>query len=239
MFKDLNKKDYQELTACYFANCSLVDSQIGRIVKYLEQTGQRENTLIVFLSDHGEMLGGHGLLCKGVPAFEETYAIPMIFNWPGHVPAGEDRQANVSIIDVAPTLLDLSACDPMKDIDGTSLVPLFDTDDSSDERSIYAEFFGQRLSYSQRIVWKGPYKYIFNGFDFDELYNLESDPAEKINLINDKDHEEVARKMSREMWAWARKTKDDSLLESEYFMYRFAPVGPETRKVASIYNRGA
>ncbi len=239
VWKDLSKEDYQNAIACYYANCSLVDSQVGRILKYLDESGQRENTMIIFLSDHGDMLGGHGLLCKGVPAFDESYRIPLILSWPGQIPENEVRNSYTSIIDIVPTVLELAGCKAMKRIDGKSMVPIFEKDDILKEKPVYAEFFGQRLSYSQRITWKGPYKYIFNGFDFDELYNLEKDPGEIKNLIDDKAYDSVKIMMAREMWNKARESGDNSLLETEYFMYRFAPVGPELEKKNSIYNRGA
>jgi len=239
VWKDLTRQDFQEATACYYANCTLVDSQVGRVIDLLESTGQRENTIIIYLSDHGDMMGGHGLLCKGVPAFDESYRIPLIISWPGHIPSGDVCATYASIIDIAPTVLELTECQSMKDIDGESLIPCIKGEANSLVRSIYAEFFGQRLSFSQRIVWKDKYKYVFNSFDFDELYDLSKDPAEMKNLTNDPQYRSIAVMMAQEMWRKAKKSGDHCFLESEYFMYRFAPIGPETVKKASIYNRGA
>jgi len=239
VWEDLTRQDFQEATACYYANCTLVDSQVGRVIDLLESAGQRNNTIITYLSDHGDMMGGHGLLCKGVPAFDESYRIPLIISWPGHIPSGDVCAAYASIIDIAPTVLELAECQSMKDIDGESLIPYIKREANSLVRSIYAEFFGQRLSYSQRIVWKDKYKYVFNSFDFDELYDLSKDPAEMKNLTNDPQYRSVAVMMAQEMWRKAKKSGDHCFLESEYFMYRFAPIGPETVKKASIYNRGA
>jgi hypothetical protein len=97
----------------------------------------------------------------------------------------------------------------------------------------------QRLSYSQRILWKGGLKYVFNGFDYDELYDLRGDPHELTNLIRDPAYRDTAIALAREMWNKARVSGDASFLDSEYFMYRFAPVGPEREKQPSVYNRGA
>lgn len=239
VWSDLTRKDFQEATACYYANCTLVDSQVGRVLDVLEATGQRDTTIIIFLSDHGDMMGGHGLLCKGVPAFDESYRIPLIISWPDHIPSGDVCSAYASIIDVAPTVLELAECQPMNDIDGESLIPCIKAEADSPPRSIYAEFFGQRLSYSQRIVWKDEYKYVFNSFDFDELYDLSTDPAELQNLINDPQYHSIAGMMAQEMWNKAKISGDHCFLESEYFMFRFAPMGPEIEKKASLYNRGA
>jgi arylsulfatase A-like enzyme len=239
VWKDLAWPHYQEAIACYYAYCTLVDRQVGRALAALEETGQLDNTIVVYLSDHGDMMGGHGLFAKGVPAFEEVYRIPLIIRGPGIGPAGTASGVPVSVIDVAPTVLDLAGCAPMRGIDGESIVPDINGGPEPAGRSLYAEFYGQRLSYSQRIVWKGGCKYVYNGFDFDELYDLRQDPHEINNLIDDPRYRTTVESLAREMWRKAKESGDTSFLESEYFMYRFAPVGPEREKQASIYNRGA
>jgi hypothetical protein len=80
---------------------------------------------------------------------------------------------------------------------------------------------------------------VYNGFDFDELYDLDRDPSETNNIIGAPEHRETAVEMARELWKKVKESGDTSLLDSEYFMYRFAPIGPEQEKQASIYNRGA
>jgi arylsulfatase A-like enzyme len=239
VWEDMTWRDYQEARACYYANCTLVDTQVGRVLDFLRDTGHLDDTLIVYMSDHGDLMGAHGLLCKGIPAFEEVYRIPLILSWPKNLPRAGECDVPVSIIDVAPTILELAGCRPMEDIDGESVVPLISDGSASQDRVSYAEFYGQRLSCTQRIVWKNNFKYVYNGFDFDELYDLNRDPHELSNLIHDPKYQKTAAAMSREMWAKVKESGDLSLLESEYFMYRFAPVGPEQEKQASIYNRGA
>lgn len=239
VWSSLSPENYREIAACYYANCTMVDMEFGRILAELRQLNQSDNTIVVLLSDHGDLMGAHGLLCKGVPAFDEGYRVPLIISWPGHLEPGTTCETCCSTIDVAPTVLDLAGCDPMPSLDGESLVPLLAGDSEGVRRSVYAEFFGQRLSFTQRTVWKDGYKYVFNGFDYDELYDLNADPGEMINLADNPAYSERAEELAREMWLKAKASDDRSLLESEYFMYRFAPVGPERAKVASIYNRGA
>lgn len=239
VWKDLSWHDYQEAMACYYANCTLVDTQVGRVLDFLGDTGQLENTIIVYMSDHGDLMGAHGLLCKGIPAFEEVYRIPLIVSWPRSLPRGVNIDIPVSIIDVAPTILELAGCRSMEEIDGVSALPLITDGSGMSDRVTYAEFYGQRLSCTQRIVWKNNFKYVYNGFDFDELYDLNRDPHELSNLIHETKFQETAATMAREMWAKVKESRDLSLLDSEYFMYRFAPIGPEQEKRASIYNRGA
>lgn len=239
VWEDMSWQDYQEARACYYANCTLVDIQVGRVLDFLEDTGQLEDTLIVYMSDHGDLMGAHGLLCKGIPAFEEVYRIPLILTWPENLPRTGECEVPVSIVDIAPTILELAGCRPMEEIDGESVLPLITDGSAASQRVTYAEFYGQRLSCTQRIVWKNDFKYVYNGFDFDELYDLNRDPHELNNLIHVPEHRETAAAMAREMWKKIKESRDTSLLDSEYFMYRFAPMGPEQEKQASIYNRGA
>jgi len=96
----------------------------------------------------------------------------------------------------------------------------------ADDAQAYAEFHGQRLRYTQRIVWRGDHKYVFNGFDDDELYDLATDPHELENLARRPEARELKRSMAAAMWRVARDTGDDTLFGAEYGMFRFAPVGP-------------
>ncbi len=84
----------------------------------------------------------------------------------------------------------------------------------------------------QRILWEGPWKFVFNGFDYDELYNLEDDPNEMQNLVNEESQQDRVRKMMAKVWKRVRETGDRAILESHYFSMRFAAVGPD-------YDRGA
>jgi len=74
--------DRREVTAAYYAMCELIDDQVGRIMAALEETGQRENTIVVFMSDHGEMLGDHGIYFKGPHFYDEAVRVPLVVSWP-------------------------------------------------------------------------------------------------------------------------------------------------------------
>jgi choline-sulfatase len=87
---------------------------------------------------------------------------------------------------------------------------------------------GQRFAYQQRIVWQENWKYVFNTFDEDELYDLGADPHELRNLAADPDHRATLDEMARRMWRWVAETGDENMLKAQYGMFRFAPVGPES-----------
>src|SRR3546814_11573957 len=94
--------------ALYWAEVEQIDANIGRLLDYLDRSGQLDNTLIVFTSDHGDMLGDHGLVNKGCRFYEGLVRVPLIFWWPGRIEQGLQSNALVSLIDIAPTLLEIS-----------------------------------------------------------------------------------------------------------------------------------
>jgi arylsulfatase A-like enzyme len=216
---------FAQATACYYAFCSLVDDQIGRILAALQELGQAENTIVVFTVDHGDYVGAHRLMLKGVPAFEEVYRVPLILRGPG-IPAGRQVEQVISLIDLAPTLVQLTTGGEFP-CHGRSLLPLLQSEQPEWQSEAFAEFHGQRFFYTQRTLWQDNYKYIFNGFDEDELYDLAADPYEMRNLVRDPAFQPVLESMAGRMWEIIRQTDDSNMYQAQYGMFRFAPVGPE------------
>ncbi len=230
VWKELSREECKEILRCYYSYCTLVDLQIGRLVEFLKRERLYDDTLIVFTADHGDLMGAHGLFCKGVPAFEETYSIPLIMKLPGQEKAGFVCSAYANTYDLAPTILELLDCEPLQNpIDGTSLVSYLEGEDPKDS-ICFAEFEGQRYAYTQRIVWSRGWKYVFNTFDYDELYDLNRDPHETENLAALSEYEDKKKEMAALMWEWILKTGDDTLTDAQYVMLRFAPQGPNTQK---------
>jgi len=129
------------MKACYYAEITLVDEQFGRIIDHLEATDQLDNTLIVFHSDHGEMLGDHGLLYKGSRFFEGLVHVPMIIAGPG-LRQDVRSDALVELVDIAPTLLDAANIDIPATMQGTSLLPLLSGDADIDQHKshVFCEY---------------------------------------------------------------------------------------------------
>ncbi|MFN2227804.1 MAG: sulfatase-like hydrolase/transferase [Anaerolineae bacterium] len=225
VWRDLDWDDFARATACYYANISLIDDQVGRILHALETLGQAENTLVVFTSDHGDYMGAHRLLLKGVAAFDEAYRVPLILCGPG-VPQSRCVADVVSLLGLPPALVARTAgiefpCQAL------SLLPLLLPQPANWPSEAYAEMQGQRFAYQQRLLWQGPWKYVFNTFDEDELYDLATDPHEKHNLAADPAHRPVLERMAARMWQIIRAAGDTNMLGAQYGMFRFAPVGPE------------
>ena len=228
VWQDLDWDDFAEATACYYAFCSLVDDQVGRILAAVDAAGQLDNTIVIFTSDHGDYLGAHRLLLKGVPAFEEAYKVPLVLAGPG-VAVGERSDHIVSLLDLAPTITALTTGDDFP-CQGRSLLPLLQPGNAPVAwvEQAFAECHGQRFFYTQRTIWHDQYKYVFNGFDEDECYDLAADPHECRNVARDHAYAGVVRELAARMWAIIRATNDYNMYQAEYGMFRFAPIGPET-----------
>ena len=228
LWSGLSQVQWRTMAAAYWAVISYIDYEVGRILEVLKETGLDRNTIVVFTSDHGDMLGAHGLVTKGVgTAYEEVYNIPLILRVPGMQGGVLDRQTRTSLVDLAPTLLDLAGLDPIPNCQGRSLRPVLDgTAGPSDWLDAYAEFYSQRLFYTQRIVWHDDWKFIFSPGGIDELYNLAQDPHEQRNLAQDPGARGQLVDMTRRMWRKMEEIGDDSLLNTHYATLRTAAVGP-------------
>ena len=182
----LSEDEVRESIAHYWGYCTMLDAMLGETLEALEASEQADNTVVIFTSDHGEYCGAHGLYCKGVPAFREAYNVPMIVRWPSELrDPGRLQSEFMSHADWAPTFLELAGCEVPEGLTGRSLVPFLAGAVPEDWRDeIHFQLDGVELYYSQRTVRTERWRYTYNGFDFDELYDLENDPHETVNLAD-------------------------------------------------------
>ena len=222
----LSEDEVRESIAHYWAYCTMEDELFGQVLAALDATGQAENTLVLRLSDHGDYCAAHGLYCKGVPAFREAYNVACIARWPAGVSQpGREVDDFVTLADFAPTFLDLAGVTPPSDLTGRSMTPFFQGERPVDwPDAFYSQFNGVELYYSQRIVMTHDHKYVYNGFDFDELYDLRADPNELANQADNPEYDEVRHDLVRKMWRFAGQTKD--IIFNQYATVAFAPWGP-------------
>lgn len=224
----LSEADWRRMRAAYWALITWLDSEVGRILDALRELNVYEETIIVFTADHGDMLGAHGLTTKGVgTGYEEVYNIPLVVRVPGCAARGEAPEVLTSLVDLGPTLLDFCHAEPLPQCHGRSLRPVLEgTYDPAAWREAYAEFFGQRFVYTQRLVWDGDWKFVFNPGGIDELYDLAEDPTERRNLAQDPAHRDRLVEMTKRMWRKMKAIGDDSLYNTHYATLRTAVVGP-------------
>ena len=170
----------------YYAAISFVDAQIGRVVDALDRLGLRDNTIIVFWSDHGYSLGEHGLWMKQ-SCFEESARVPMIFAGPG-IKAGTPSPRLVEFVDVYPTLADLAGLTPPAKLEGASLRPLLVRPDAPWTRPAFTQV--ERGGFPGHSVRTPRWRYTEwdGGKQGAELYDHETDPGEMKNLAADPAH---------------------------------------------------
>lgn len=201
----------------YYANTSYFDNWIGSLVKTLEETEQLDNTVVIVLSDHGDMLGERGAWFK-MSFYERSARIPLIIAGPG-VTQGVVPNA-CSHLDLLPTLLDIAADGaPWPElgaaIDGRSLWELA-TGGTDDVDETTGEYTAEMTSHPMFMIRRSSYKYIHCDTDPPLLYNLADDPEEEVNLVHDPDHFLMAADFDTEVGErWDSKTIRSDVLESQ------------------------
>ena len=183
--------DARRMVAAYYAQIELIDDQVGRMLDALEASGQRGNTIVIFASDHGEMLGDHGLLWKGCRFYEALVHVPLILSWPGQVQCGLRSDALVELTDVVPTLLDALSLPTPGNVQGMSLWPILTGQAPPDThrpfvRSEYHDALDQPHASHANMLFDGRHKLVvYHGQRVGELYDLQADPHEFVNLWDD------------------------------------------------------
>ena len=224
---DVTQEEWRMARTCYYGRVTELDAEFGRLMENLEALGELDNTIVIVSADHGRYVGAHGYDAHNFGAFEEIYRIPLIISGPG-VATGEETSGLVSLMDLCPTLLEVSGNEPFDVSDSKSFATLLQDPQATEPsfNTAYGEYHGTRFNLTQRIFWKGNWKFVFNGFDFDELYDLGNDPQETRNLINEPEHKARVREMMSEIWRIVRETGDRAIEETHYYSMRMACVGP-------------
>ena len=166
----------RELYACAV---SFMDYNVGRILKALDETGLRDNTLVVFVSDHGELLGDLDTYQKFLP-YDASCRVPFLMRWPGHIQPGSRRTDFVDLNDLLPTFLDAAGTAYTADYElpGESLL----TAHGKKDRSVqYVEH--QRENKRWCCLMDHRYKFVHHYGEAEELFDLESDPGEQVNQL--------------------------------------------------------
>ncbi|HIB89878.1 TPA: DUF4976 domain-containing protein [Candidatus Poribacteria bacterium] len=190
---DFNGKLYQ---AQYWAMIELIDQNVGRILQALDETGQRNNTIVVFTSDHGDMTGDHGLRLKGCRFYEALVRVPLILSYPDQFKQGLQSSALVELVDIVPTLLEIAHLPIPETMQGQSLLPILTGSTNADYhrdsvRSEYCKVLSGTESYAT-MIRDQRYKLInYHGHELGELFDLEHDPGEFDNLWTNSDYREI------------------------------------------------
>ncbi len=201
-FTKTSPEGRRAITAAYYAMIEQVDTEMGRMMQALEETGQVDNTVVIFMSDHGEMLGDHGIYFKGPYFYDCLTRVPLMIRWPNRFKAGLKVDALVEMVDLAPTLLETASIPVPDGMQGRSLMPLLTGATKKHRDSVYMEYFDANFSYPFKpmltSVRTERYKLNFcDHQEYGELYDLQTDPGEVDNLWHDPHKSDVREMMMR------------------------------------------
>ncbi len=202
----------------YFGMVKCVDDNIGKIVSYLKENNLYDNTIIVFTSDHGEMMYHHNRMDKGLP-YDDSARVPFLISYPGKIEAGKKIYSSYTCCDFAPTILSiLGAEGKLEGIDGI--------DDSKNFLSKQMEVRSDRIVYitdSPFNDWvaatDGRYKLVISTRDTPWLYDREIDPLETVNEYDNPKYKDIAQKLQTSLIAQMKQYNEPGLGLERPFLY--------------------
>ena len=208
----LGESVWKRVLARAYAQISLVDAAAGIIIDALDACGIGEDTLVIMMTDHGDGLACHGgHFDKGSYLAEEVLRIPLAMRCPGRISPGTKSRALVSNMDIGPTILDAAGLSYPERVDGSSLlIPAYG--DGPWRDCIVSENHGHFDDNIGRAFVKGNWKYVYNGGQTSELYNLSDDPHELCNLVSKQEYQKQLEEMQQALADWAKESGDTMLL---------------------------
>ncbi len=212
---------HKQMQASYYAMIEFLDEEFGRLLDFLDASGQRENTIIIFMSDHGEMLGDHGLVLKGCRFYEGLMRVPLVIAWPGRVqPQVTDEL--IELVDIVPTLYELLGMDVPLYVQGRSAASLLreGASDTPHREFVRSEHYAAtnladetHASMYRDRRWKLT---VYHQKGICELYDLDADPWEHNDLSEDPDCADV-------MWDLLRRSYDATVYSHPVQTDRYGP----------------
>jgi len=198
------KLKYQRYIKDYLATIKSVDDNIGRVLDYLSENGLEDNTIIVYASDQGFFLGDHGWFDKRF-MYEESLRMPFVVRYPEKIKAKTSINDVISNIDIAPTILDMAGIKPPEEVQGKSFFKQLKGGENDQWRqSMYYHYY--EYPFWHRVqphygIRTERYKLIHFYYKMDawELYDLEKDPNEMTNLINDPSYKKIVSKLKQDL----------------------------------------
>ncbi len=204
------KGDIRDQLAAYYAVIDDMDAQIGRVLRKLEETGRRDNTIIIFTSDHGLAIGSHGLMGKQ-NMYEHTVGVPFIIAGQG-IPKGRRSSAGIYLRDMFPTVCELAGIDVPATVTAQSFASILRGEKSPASRQTAYAYFYDR----QRMIRTDRWKLIlYPHLDRYQLFDLKTDPHELNDLSTDATHADRMNRLRSQMEQWFRRRGDTVLLSGE------------------------
>jgi arylsulfatase A-like enzyme len=203
--------EFRQMMTYYYALITHIDNQVGRLLNALDGT----NTIVAFMSDHGELLGDHGYTEKCL-MYEGSVRVPCLLSWTNHLPSGFRVTTPLAGVDLMPTLLGLIGMSQEKPIDGRSVADVILNRQEPENQPIFAEIASFDAIYHNAdepeqlaahvMMIDGQWKYVSNRFDIDEMYDLKSDPDEMLNVADHPEHRNRITQMRQQIAEMVRRT---------------------------------
>jgi arylsulfatase A-like enzyme len=208
--RHLGEKGFREMIRVYYAQVTMIDAYIGRLLDTLDETGLSENTLVIYLSDHGDMQGSHGgMLGKSVGAFyEEIVRVPMIMRLPGVIKAGKVVNAHANSVDLLPTIMDYLQMPIPDAVQGRSLRPIIEGRRPDEVGYGFSERPGGRMVRSANMKYC---VYFGDADKREELFDLAGDPSETTNLADDPKYARQKANMRKVLTRHLKETGDSAI----------------------------
>lgn len=226
-------KEWAPVVSRYLAEITLLDQYIGKVLNTLEASGRLEDTLVIYSTDHGDLCGGHGMMDKHYMMYDDVVHVPLIVSQPGTIPEGQTCDEMVlHELDLAATICRAANLEVPSAFEGVDLIPVLKGEKSTDRTEVFSQYFGCQFGlYSSRMVRDRRWKYIWNPTAIDELYDLQQDPAEWVNRIDDPRAVRALNRLKRSMKRWCNSINDLLLNEFTEWQLDAVPPKPESQPV--------
>ena len=203
----LTWKDFAPMVARYFGCITQLDDAIGRILDTLEASPARDDTMVIFTSDHGDMCASHSMLDKHYVLYDDIIRVPLLLSRPGAVHTVISGNV-MNCLDIPATIRKETGLAP-DPLNHGSVLPETAAESEKCPKEVLVTSNGQQFGlYTTRCIRTEKYKYVWNLTDIDELYDLESDPGEKRNLIKDPAMTEVIKQLREKLYKLLLQTRD-------------------------------
>jgi choline-sulfatase len=223
-FDRISPQAVQVARAHYFGMVSFQDAMVGRVLDFLEESGQADDTIVVYTSDHGDLLGDFGCFFKSC-MFDGAVKVPLIFRAPGLIPAGETRRQLVNTVDILPTLCALSGIPLPKPVDGEDLSQVLRSDESPGREYVVSQT--QDTPAQKYMVRTPQHKYVYcEQGATEELYDVEEDPAERHDLAKDASRADELTRLRQMLITWCIDNSDAQMVKDGALASAPVPSGP-------------
>lgn len=218
-FNEMTEQDHRLIKAAYYAMCDQIDFGVGKILSYLEKSGLRESTLIIYMADHGESLGDHGIYLKGPYFYDSCVNVPFIISFPSKFSGNRVSGALAELVDVVPTLCEIAEIPCPRGVQGKSFYSLLTGEKETHRSTVYTEYYNANINHRNpfaycTMVRDNRYKLVkVHPRDTElsvtgELYDLKNDAGEHENLYDCSSYREVKLRMLEKLCDRMAQTAD-------------------------------